>query len=118
MADWSRFSAMLGLFGVVFNPLAPLGVSLGSFGVPLDLLRVPLGHFWCPLGFMDGSLAHVHALFDDLFDDLQCFAWLLSFLKVFSIYLLTSPKISEVVVGIIGKVLGNVCKTLISNFRQ
>ena len=67
---------------------------------------------------MDGILAQFDVLSDDLFDDVRCFAWFLWFLKVFSIYLLTFPKKSEVVVGIVGKILGSFCKTFISNFRQ
>ena len=52
---WHNFGT---LFGVVFDPLAPLGVSVGSCGVPLGLSRAPLRHFWCPLGFMGAMFAN------------------------------------------------------------
>ena len=41
----SILAPFLSPFGVVFDPLAPLGVSVGSCGVHLGLSRAPLRHF-------------------------------------------------------------------------
>ena len=68
---WDSFGYPLGSilapfwspFGVVFDPLAPLGVSVGSCGVPLGLSRAPLRHFWCPLGFMGAMFANFNLFF-------------------------------------------------------
>ena len=60
---WSRF-------GVVFDPLDHLGVSLDSLGVPLGLLRIPLDHFWCLLVLFESVFDSFYAVFGGTVDNI------------------------------------------------